>query len=131
MNVFFFLLSLPSGIGHNHFILQYRDVLILCDVDPTDDQLDSSGHVVSKAMGLVQGLRMCHVPVRVVARDDEAAILGTAIGLDNQVTVTHWQDVLGLERKVVVVVKFNTYKDAFSPLQTMSRCSSKLVVVDW
>nr|KAG5687302.1 hypothetical protein BaRGS_016903 [Batillaria attramentaria] len=75
--------------GHD---LQYRDTIILCLV-PRDD------------MPVVSRLRARGVPVQVVTSDDdEAAIRNVALSTGNQVTVTDWRVVSGLERRVVVAM---------------------------
>nr|KAG5694432.1 hypothetical protein BaRGS_017465 [Batillaria attramentaria] len=79
-------------VGQSGHDLQYRDTIILCR-EPRDDLL-----VVSR-------LRARGVPVQVVtSRDDEAAIRNVALSTGNQVTVTDWSVVSGLERRLVVVV---------------------------
>nr|KAG5694994.1 hypothetical protein BaRGS_024177 [Batillaria attramentaria] len=86
--------AVQTEVGKSEWIdghLQYRDTIILCAV-PRDDP-----PVVSR-------LRARGVPVQVVtSRDDEAAIRNVALSTDNQVTVTDWMVVSGLERRVVVV----------------------------
>lgn len=116
-----------SGNSNGPPPLQYRDVLVMCDGYPTDDRVDSNGQVTTTASGLVRGLRACHVPVRVVEKGDEAAIRDTALGVGDLVTVTEWDVVRGLERKVVVVE--NTFGESVR-LYAMSRCTSQLVLID-
>lgn len=89
--------------------------------------------MTSKAIGLVQGLRDRNVPVQVVDSNDEVAIRDMALAAHDKVTVTHWDVVRGLERKVVVVVAgyYLTGIDVFNRLQGASRCTSQLVWVTW
>nr|KAG5687291.1 hypothetical protein BaRGS_016892 [Batillaria attramentaria] len=82
-------------VGQSGHDLQYRDTIILCPV-PRDDR-----PVVSR-------LRARGVPVQVVTSDDEAAIRNVALSTGNQVTVTDWSVVSGLERRVVVVMGTTT-----------------------
>lgn len=109
--------------------LRYSDVLVLC-IYPRDDEVDSSNNLTSTANGLVRGLRASHVPVRVVRRrSNDNAIRNTALCVSNEVTVTHWDNVRGLERKVVVIADYdNNWDDV---LHGASRCSSQLVLFDW
>lgn len=113
--------------------LCYRDVLVLC-FDPRDDLIED-GHLISPAIGLVRGLRECDIPVRVVksnaASDNEGDIRDTALAVSDEVTVTDWDDVRGLERKVVVVVMERTLRGVSDRLYGASRCSAQLVWVDW
>nr|KAG5694429.1 hypothetical protein BaRGS_017462 [Batillaria attramentaria] len=79
-------------VGQSGHDLQYRDTIILCD-GPSDN------------LPVVSRLRARGVPVQVVtSRDDEAAIRNVALSTDNQVTVTDWRVVSGLERRLVVAM---------------------------
>lgn len=108
--------------------LQYRDVLLLCFGYPNDVRVDSGGRLPLRANGVVEGLRACLVPVQVVEKDDEDAIRGMALGVRNEVTVTNWNNVHGLERKVVVV-EIRGFAPEYD-LYAFSRCSSQLVILE-
>lgn len=78
--------------------------------------------------GLVRGLRASHVPVRVVGNGDEVALRDTALGSREEVTILHWDDAYGLERKVVVVANYEPVM--LRRYHVMSRCSSQLVFIE-
>ena len=93
--------------------LEWRDMVIICLQPPRD------------AAGLTQGLRQRGVPVAVLdystATPQQLEDLGAA--LTDQVTVTDWLCVTGLERRVVVGVG----GIAADRVAVMSRCTGLLV----
>nr|KAG5686185.1 hypothetical protein BaRGS_012403 [Batillaria attramentaria] len=90
-------------VGQSGHDLQYQDTIILCGI-PRDD------------LPVVSRLRARGVPVQVVTSgDDEAAIRNVALSTGNQVTVTNWTVVPGLERRVVVVVGFSASETIMKP----------------
>lgn len=110
--------------------LKYRDVLVLCDC-PADDRLGDSGQLTSSAIGLVKGLRAGLMPVSVIGRDaNEADVRSLALGLADTVTVTHRDNVRGLERKVVALTDVDVC-DLESRLHGISRSSAYVVWIDW
>lgn len=111
--------------------LKYSDVLVLCD-SPRDDQ-KVAGKETSPAIGLVRGLRQRQVPVFVVENCDDVKVRDLALGLRDEVAVTNWDVVRGLERKIVFVVAgyYVTAKEVFNRLQGASRCSAQLILIDW
>lgn len=87
---------------------------------------------MTPACGLVRGLRECKkFPVRAVKRfTDDSTIRDTALALSNEVTVSHYRHVLGLEKKVVVLAPNLTWKNDYDRLYDMSRCTSQLILID-
>lgn len=96
---------------------------------PRDGQVDNNGQVTSSSSGLVRGLRESGVPVHVVGRyASDADIRDVALSLRDEVTVSKWKNVRGLERKIVVVTKSNNlYR--YLLLNSSSRCTSLLVII--
>ena len=94
--------------------LQWRDIFVLVP-DP------------SRADPLVRGLRQAAVPVAVVDRSTATAgdWEDLALARTDRVTVTDYDCVRGLERRVVVGVGEGRY----DRLQAMSRCTGLLVWV--
>ena len=92
--------------------LEWRDMVIIC-------------FYPSPTAGLTQGLRQRGVPVAVLdwstATPQQLEDLGAA--LTDQVTVTDWLCVTGLERRVVVGVGGSGADRVF----VMSRCTGLLV----
>lgn len=90
--------------------------------------------MTSTAIGLVQGLRSCDVPVCVVDNSHEEDVRDIALALNDEVVVTDWDVVRGLERKVVVVVtdyRPSIVNGMLYRLHAVSRCSAQLVWIDW
>nr|KAG5693305.1 hypothetical protein BaRGS_008381 [Batillaria attramentaria] len=107
---------------------QYRDVLILC-VRPQDDSRDEHGKV-TRASGLVRGLRARGVPVQVVRRlDPDDVIRDVALAISNRVTVADYTMVAGLERRVVVGMGAEGFC-SYSDMLAMSRSSGHLLWID-
>ncbi|XP_025100546.1 uncharacterized protein LOC112567888 [Pomacea canaliculata] len=90
--------------------LQWRDVLVLDSYNISDDS------------GMMKGLKEAGIPVRMMKDDD---IEDVATARSDVVWVTSGQLVCGLERKVVVCLEDNV----LSRFQSMSRCTSQLVIV--
>ena len=88
---------------------------------------DPFADLVQPAGGIVQGLRDCGVPVKVVRNDDVRAVAEMALmtGAD-EVVCAEFSVVSGLERNVVVVVDSYIYDDRF---YSTSRCSAQLIWV--
>ncbi|XP_070209288.1 uncharacterized protein [Littorina saxatilis] len=116
--------------------LQHHDVMILCKHPrgelPSNDTVASSQPV----MGIVRALRAHNIPVNVVASDaSDDDLRDVALALKNEVTVTDYETVSGLERKVVVVVgrKEDEAKEKdvdASRLLAVSRCTALLVCIE-
>ncbi|XP_025112652.1 uncharacterized protein LOC112575196 [Pomacea canaliculata] len=117
--------TLTSTSGDTPPCLQWRDVLVLDWSDISDN------------WGMVTGLQEAGIPVRVMKDDD---IEDVATARSDVVWVTDGRHVRGLERKVVVCLKYNDYdfvKSELLPryirvsprLDLMSRCTSQLVIV--
>ncbi|PVD32278.1 hypothetical protein C0Q70_07711 [Pomacea canaliculata] len=99
--------------------VSYRDVLILCP-SARDDQ------ETKVASPFIRGLRKKDLPVQVAgedARDD--VVRDVALAERDVVTVSHWRNVHGLERKVVVGMAADV--SVYHRLQQMSRCTAQLV----
>lgn len=83
------------------------------------------------AIGLVRGLRECHVPARVVEFGaDETALRDLALAESDVVMVTHRDNVRGLERKVVfTTLNSDNLGYTYNRLHAPSRCSAQLVFI--
>lgn len=101
---------------------------MMCDF-PREDRTDNNGRIMSQDIGLVRGMRAWGVPVRVVEKGaHEDAIRDTALAACDQVTVTHRDEVRGLERKVVVLAGCGGERNVmYDRLHAASRCSAQLV----
>lgn len=87
--------------------------------------------MTSPASGLVRGLRDRKLPVLVVGREaTDDTVRDMALGVRNEITVTHWSKVHGLERKVVIEAVYDFNANQYSRLYDLSRSSSLLVLVD-
>ena len=113
-----------------------------------DDVRDDAGNVKSPACGVVRGLRAAGLPVRVLGWSDrvrdrvgwERWVEDTAMTRTDQVMVTGYRAVGGLERRVVVWLPGRHQRfdagdsdeeiEARDRLYAVSRCTSQLVVVD-
>nr|KAG5687185.1 hypothetical protein BaRGS_012239 [Batillaria attramentaria] len=85
--------------------LSYRDVLVLTNRHPHDEETDVTGNVTQPASGAVTGLRRLGIPVRVVRYSDDEGVREVAeMAGGDVVTVTNYRTVWGLERKVVAVM---------------------------
>ncbi|XP_070210200.1 uncharacterized protein [Littorina saxatilis] len=128
--------------------LSYRDVFILTrSSELHDDAKDDAGNVTSPASGVVRGLRDAGVPVCVLAQQDaqqnkaqrKKDVESVALAKEDEVTVTHYGDVQGLERRVVVVLQGKTNVadkhrrkndiEVVDILDAVSRCTTQLIVV--
>nr|KAG5704362.1 hypothetical protein BaRGS_031068 [Batillaria attramentaria] len=113
--------------------LSYRDVLVLTGDDPHDEETDVTGNVTRPASGAVTGLRRLGIPVRVVRNDDDEGVREVAeMAGGDVVTVTRYQTVWGLERKVVAVMgeaKGEEGDKLYARLLAMSRAVSQLIHV--
>nr|KAG5711423.1 hypothetical protein BaRGS_025850 [Batillaria attramentaria] len=96
--------------------LEYRDVLVVCS-DPTDEKQ------------MIVGLRSSGIPVRVVpAGANEDDVRRLALAEKNEVVVTVYTVVSGLERRILVGVGDNKFgNNGLDRLYSMSRCTSQLV----
>nr|KAG5686183.1 hypothetical protein BaRGS_012401 [Batillaria attramentaria] len=90
-------------VGQSGHDLQYRDTIILC-LAPRDEP--ACGQQTPCARRARAGGDVS---------DDEAAIRNVALSTGNQVTVTDWRVVSGLERRVVVVMGFSASETIMKP----------------
>ena len=96
--------------GHDG--LQWRDVFIIC-YKPSD------------TAGLVQGLSSRGIPVGILERSSpEEDICDVALAWTDQVTMTDYETVSGLERRVIVGITEGEWEER---LMSMSRCIAQLV----
>nr|KAG5704364.1 hypothetical protein BaRGS_031070 [Batillaria attramentaria] len=113
--------------------LSYRDVLVLTCFDPDYEETDVTGHVTQPASGAVTGLRRLGIPVRVVRSNDEEGVREVAeMAGGDVVTVTRYETVWGLERKVVAVMGEAIGEKGdklYARLLAMSRAVSQLIYV--
>nr|KAG5694409.1 hypothetical protein BaRGS_017442 [Batillaria attramentaria] len=125
--------------------LKHRDVFVLTRSHTlTDEITDSSGNVTCQASGFVRGLRDESVPVSVLGRrrnDEkkwETGVADMAVARRDQVTVSDYRVVSGLERKVVVYLPGQVkgddkqaadFVEGNDRLFALSRCTSQLVMV--
>ena len=127
--------------------LQYRDVLVLCEnprdevvknKDDCDNEAEAEATRPQAAQGLVRALRASDVPVRGLTRHDaDSELRDAALAVRDQVTVSDYETVAGLERRVVVGVgrgRGETEEGGggareidSSRLFAMSRCTGQLV----
>ncbi|XP_076438205.1 uncharacterized protein LOC143277309 [Babylonia areolata] len=107
--------------------LHYRDVFILFKsvANITDGATGSGG---GEASAMVATLRSKGVPLSVVRRGDRNGMRDMALALTDRVTVTEWETVQGLERRVVVCVH-SEVKDYTDGHSATSRCTSQLVYI--
>nr|KAG5699794.1 hypothetical protein BaRGS_013514 [Batillaria attramentaria] len=103
-------------IRHKGEKLRYRDVFVLCDY-PSDD---------------LPFVKAMNVPVQALpVWGDEDAIEDVALAKSDQVTVTEWRTVSGLERKVVIGMgPVSGDIELGSRLSSMSRCLAKLIWIE-
>ncbi|XP_025090196.1 uncharacterized protein LOC112561749 isoform X2 [Pomacea canaliculata] len=109
--------------------LQWKDVFILVTEDPIEERR-AVGQYVRPACGLVQGLRQEGVPVRLVKSGDIKGIKDVAKmkGPRDEATVIRYDQIKGLERKVVVcVAEVKTYR--MLQLHGISRATAQVVWV--
>ncbi|PVD32280.1 hypothetical protein C0Q70_07713 [Pomacea canaliculata] len=93
--------------------LKYRDVLVLCPHPHTDTPF-------------VRALRDRDLPVQIVPeKPDDDMIRAVALATRDVVTVSHWTNVHGLERKVIVGLAPDA--GVYHRLQQMSRCTAQLI----
>ena len=135
------MLCAGTGLPNSPVPLQYRDVFILTRSSQLQDGL---GHAAS---GVVRGLRQADLPVCVLGVHDwindinwEKNAEDTAVAQTDQVTVAHFSNVSGLERKVVVWLpgRWSGVDDSYSDelivsydrLYALSRCTTQLIVVE-
>lgn len=143
--------SVHSGAGKKATAstppLQFCDVFVLTHGHLHDDHVeDENGQLKSHANRLTVGLRDAGIPVHVVRdyRDYgiaiwEADLKKAVLRKDDKVTLAEWNDVLGLERKVVVYVpgrkddldkQFSNEKlETWGKAISMTRCISQLIIV--
>ncbi|XP_025091212.1 uncharacterized protein LOC112562280 isoform X2 [Pomacea canaliculata] len=96
--------------------LKYRDVLVLCPHPHTDTPF-------------VRALRDRDLPVQIVPeKPDDDMIRAVALATRDVVTVSHWTNVHGLERKVIVGLAPDA--GVYHRLQQMSRCTAQLIWFD-
>ncbi|KAK7091343.1 uncharacterized protein [Littorina saxatilis] len=99
--------------------LQYRDVLLLVP----------SEHFNSQTLRMINRIQANGVPVQILLRpynDDE--LRDVALAGSNQVTVSDYQTVSGLERRVVIGTgSAKDERDMLNRLHAMSRCTAQLV----
>ncbi|KAK7089165.1 hypothetical protein V1264_024226 [Littorina saxatilis] len=141
------LLRLGVGSGGSS-LPNYRDVFIITRSSELQDDIeDDAGRVTSRASGVVRGLRDEGLPVCVLGNQDvihntarcERDHKDVAVAATDRVTVTRYDYVQGLERRVVVMLpgrhKVNEGRsdddfDTIDRLYAISRCTTQLVMVD-
>lgn len=116
--------------------MQYRDVMILC-LNPRDEVKNGKAEVTQPALGIVRALRESSVPVRVLTpQNTETDLREVALAVKDEVTVSDYDTVAGLERRVVVGIEGEEKKRAAvekiryivaSRLDAISRCTAQLV----
>ncbi|XP_070183023.1 uncharacterized protein [Littorina saxatilis] len=129
--------------------LSYSDVFILTQSSELHDDIkNNAGQVTSRASDLVRGLRDEGLPVCVLGQQDwrhntarwERDVHDVAVAATDRVTVTRYNYVQGLERRVVVVLPgwdketdeglSDELIDLQDRLFAASRCSTQLIMVD-
>ena len=95
--------------------LQWRDVIIMC-------------YKPSNTVGLVHGLNSRGIPVGILERNSpEEDVCDVALARTDQVTLTDYETVSGLERRIVVGITEGEWEER---LLSMSRCTAQLVWID-
>ena len=141
-----FLLSVSFRAGpyvtNSPASLAYRDVFVLTDEENIHDEArNDAGNVTSPASGVVVALRHAQIPVCVLERRDRAGVVAgwesrvadVAVARTDEVTVAHWESVLGLERRVVVCLSnwpWDIVVDHPYRLYAFSRCTTQLIIVN-
>ena len=141
-----------AGGGHP---LQYRDVMVVTsDTSHLQDVVkDDAGRETSRASGFVRGLRHERVPVCVLEGSDrvlgidnnsrrvvdragwESRVADVAVSQTDQVSVSGFECVQGLERRVVVWLsdrwwgKKNWRNISYFAVPAISRCTTQLIIV--
>ncbi|XP_070188591.1 uncharacterized protein [Littorina saxatilis] len=129
--------------------LSYCDVFIITrSSELQDDIKDDAGRVTSRASGVVRGLRDEGLPVCVLGEQDwrhnrarlERDLHDVAVAATDRVTVTDYNYVHGLERRVVVMLPGRNKEndeglsdeviDLTDRLWAASRCTTQLIMVD-
>ncbi|XP_070207914.1 uncharacterized protein [Littorina saxatilis] len=129
--------------------LSYCDVFILTRSSELQDDIeDDAGQVTSRASGVVRGLRDEGLPVCVLGYQDlrhdrarwERDVHDVAVAATDRVTVTRYDWVQGLERRVVVMLpgwiketdegRSDEVIDLTDRLYAASRCTTQLIMVD-
>ncbi|XP_076438208.1 uncharacterized protein LOC143277310 isoform X2 [Babylonia areolata] len=107
--------------------LNYKDVFILFHsvANITDGATGSGG---GKASAMVATLRSKGVPLSIVQPGDRNGMRDMALAVTDRVTVTEWDAVQGLERRVVVCVH-SEVKYVTDGHTATSRCTSQLVYI--
>lgn len=118
--------------------LQFSDVMVLFSPFPRVDESTGLAHDKLANFEFIKGLEERGTPVRVVETDDEAGIRDTTLAAINKVTVTRWDDVMGLKWKVVVVGSHVTSENIAVDLSgtddrlyAYSSCTSQLILIDF
>ncbi|XP_070207999.1 uncharacterized protein [Littorina saxatilis] len=138
-----------SSLPNSPTPLSYRDVFIITrSSELQDDIKDAAGQVTSRASGVVRGLGDEGLPVCVLGEQDwrhnrarvERDVHDVAVAATDRVTVTHYDYVQGLERRVVVMVpgwdketdegRSDEMIDLRDRLFAVSRCTTQLIMVD-
>ncbi|XP_070209680.1 uncharacterized protein [Littorina saxatilis] len=106
--------------------LQYRDVLVL----GPSKRVQSKGKSSKRAeKGLTGKLLDSGIPMQILTQDDkDTKFRDVALGLKNEVTVSDYETVSGLERRVVIGTGSSSDQaDLQNRLLAMSRCTALLV----
>ncbi|KAK7089303.1 hypothetical protein V1264_024801 [Littorina saxatilis] len=133
-------------VGGKDGSIKMSDVFILTrSMELQDEFKDQAGNLTSSASGFVRGLRAAGLLVDVLGVSLGTKDLATwktetanmRSSSSNKITVAHWNDVQGTERKVVVWLKCKTpddenrlVADLNDRLHIVSRCTTQLIVVD-
>ncbi|KAK7490036.1 hypothetical protein BaRGS_00018736, partial [Batillaria attramentaria] len=117
--------------------LRYRDIFVLTsDVDLLAEDAKCEP---SQGSGFIRGLRLSNVPVCVFGRKGEdiatkkKASSDVAVAKQDVVTVTNYDSVTGLERKLVVYLPGRmqgSIAEYIDRVCAMGRCTTQLVMVD-
>ena len=108
------------------------------DDDLHDDVKDDVGQMTSPASGVVRALRDKQVPAFALERREkvvdvtgwERRVVDVAVARTDQVTVAHFRNVNGLERRVVVRLSGGRQDDVdLFRLHGTSRCTTQLIIV--
>ncbi|XP_070209681.1 uncharacterized protein [Littorina saxatilis] len=106
--------------------LQYRDVLVL----GPSERVQSKGNDSKRAAkGLTGKLLDSGIPMQIVTEiDGDTKYRDVALGLKNEVTVSDYETVAGLERRVVIGTGSSSDQaELLNRLMAMSRCTAQLV----
>lgn len=110
--------------------------MILCQNARDEDKTDQA-EVTQPALGMVRALRENGIPVKVLTREGhtEDDLRKVALAVEDVVTMTDYETVSGLERRVVIGIEGKDRKRAAdgeryvdaNRLHAISRCTAQLV----